>query len=152
MTRKVRLTIFCLLSVGLVVFIFSNSVQSPDESNAASGWVAAFLRPLLNPHGRLSDEVYHKLVRKLAHFTEFGMLGFCLGGVAVNALWRGRWLFAAAAVILTAFADETIQSFTERTNSIIDVAIDSAGALCGLAAMTVIVQLIRAYKRKKPLQ
>ena len=149
MTRKVRLTIFCLLSVSLIVFIFSNSFQSPDESNAASGWVAAFLRPLLNPHGRLSDEMYHKLVRKLAHFTEFGMLGFCLGGVAANVLLRGKWYCAAAAAILTAFADETIQRFTERTNSITDVAIDSAGALCGLAAMTAIVWLIGKYSAKK---
>ena len=145
-TRKVRLTIFCLLSVSLVVFIFSNSFQSPDESNAASGWVAAFLRPLLNPHGRLSDDVYHKLIRKLAHFTEFGMLGFCLGGVAANVLWRKKWFFAGAFAILTAFADETIQSFTDRTNSIVDVTIDSAGALCGLTAMAVIVWLIRKYK------
>lgn len=150
MTRNVRLAIFGLLSVGLIAFIFSNSFQSAEESNAASGWVAAFLRPVLDPHEKLPDDVYHKLIRKLAHFTEFGLLGFCLGGAAANVLWHGRWFCAAAAAIVIAFADETIQCFTGRTNSIIDVTIDSAGALCGLAAMAILVWLIHKMKTRKP--
>ena len=127
----------------MVFFIFSNSFQSSEVSNAASGWVADLLRPLLNPRGRLPDDLYHKLVRKLAHFTEFGLLGFWLGGIAANVDWKRKWLYGAGAAVLIACADEIIQSFTGRTNSIKDVCIDGAGAICGIAVMALIVVLIR---------
>ena len=143
MARKLRIVIFSLLAVGMVCFIFSNSFQSAEVSNAASGWVADFLRPLLNPNGRMADEPYHKLIRKLAHFTEFGLLGFWLGGIAANIPWPKKWLCAAGAAVLIACADETIQAFTGRTNSIKDVCIDGAGALCGIAAMALLVLVIK---------
>ena len=142
MARKLRLIVFSLLAAGMVVFIFSNSFQSSEASNAASGWVADFLRPLLNPRGRIADDTYHKLVRKLAHFAEFGLLGFWFGGIAANVRWKRKWLCAASAAVLIACTDETIQSFTGRTNSIKDVCIDGAGAICGIAAMALIVLLI----------
>ena len=143
MARRVRLSIFSLLAAGMVCFIFYNSFQSGEASNAASGWVADFLRPLLNPNGWLDEKTYHILIRKLAHFTEFGMLGLCLGGIAANVGWHTKWLCAIGAAVLVACTDEIIQSFTGRTNSIVDVIIDSAGALCGIASGAIVIQLCR---------
>ena len=142
MARKIRLTIFSLLAAGTICFIFYNSCQSGEASNAASGWVADFLRPLLNRNGWLDDKTYHMLIRKLAHFTEFGLLGIWLGSIAANVLWCRKWLYAIGAAVLTACTDEIIQSFTGRTNSIVDVGIDSTGALCGIAAVMILVALI----------
>jgi len=148
MARKIRLAVFGALALFLTGFIFFNSFQSGEVSNATSGWVADFLRPLLNPNGWLEDKMYHKLVRKLAHFTEFGALGFCLGFLASDLLQKKKWLCAMGAAVLIACTDETIQAFTGRTNSIKDVCIDSAGALCGIAAAAVIWLCIRKICKK----
>ena len=90
MTRKLRLAIFSILSFVILLFIFSNSLQSGPESNAKSGWVADFLTPLLNTFGWIPEDVFHRLIRKLAHFTEFGALGVCLTGMSLNMNWQGR--------------------------------------------------------------
>jgi len=152
MARKIRFLIFFLLWLFVVSFIFYNSFQSGEASNAASGWVADFLRPILNPRGRLDEDTFHALIRKLAHFVEFGALGVCLGGMAANALVRRRWLYAAVAAAATAFADESIQYFTGRYNSIKDVGIDCSGAACGLLFVWLILLIIKRYKERRTWQ
>lgn len=149
MARKVRVWIFALLALTIICFIFSNSLQGSEESHEASGWVADFLRPILNPNGWLDERMYHKLVRKLAHFTEFGALGVCLGGVVANVELRRRWLYSAALSVGVACVDEFIQSFTGRTNSITDVLIDTAGALCGLVFVWFIVYFYVRWNKEK---
>ena len=146
MARKVRFWIFALLALALMVFIFSNSLESGEESNLKSGWVAEFLRPLLNPFGWIEEKTYLKLVRKLAHFAEFGVFGLCLGGVAANAAYAKAFLWSGAAALLTACADETIQAFTGRTESLKDVCLDFSGAVCGLLFVWL---CLFAMKRKK---
>ena len=139
MAKKIRAMIFALLALAITVFIFSNSLRSGPESHAQSGWVAAFLQPILNPGNWLCDSAYHYLIRKLAHCTEFGALGVCLGGVAANVSLPRKWRYGAVTAIVIACTDETIQAFTGRTNSIKDVALDSLGALCGLVFVWLVV-------------
>lgn len=145
MARKLRAGIFALLALAIILFIFSNSLRSGPESHEQSSWVAELLRSILNPGNWLCDSAYHYLIRKLAHFTEFGALGVCLGGVAANVRLSRKWLGAAAFALTVACADETIQAFTGRTNSIKDVALDCLGALCGL----ILVWLLFCGKKRK---
>lgn len=152
MARKIRSAVFALLAVATVWFIFSNSVQNGEESNLKSGWVAAFLRPILNPNGWLSDDTYHKLVRKLAHFTEFGLLGLWLGSTAANVMLSRKWLWAAGLCLLTAGADETIQAFTGRTNSLTDVCIDFTGAVCGIVFVWLLLRILRRFRGRTSWQ
>lgn len=147
MSRKIRAAVFLLLAVGIWVFIFSNSAQGSAESNAVSGRVAEFLRPLLNPNGWIEEELYLKLVRKLAHFVEFGALGVCLSGAAVNLGVGWPWPFGIS--VLTACADETLQSFTGRTNSLKDVLIDSAGAACGVLFVYILCRILKRYRERR---
>lgn len=147
MARKIRAGVFALLALAIIIFIFSNSLQSGPESHARSEGVAAFLRAILNPGNWLCDSAYHYLVRKLAHFTEFGALGVCLGGVAANVRMPHKWRYGLLTAIIVACADETIQAFTGRTNSLKDVALDCLGALCGL----IFVWLIVSRKKKETL-
>lgn len=147
MARKIRAAVFFLLAVGIWIFIFSNSAQSGPESNALSGRVAEFLRPLLNPNGWIEEELYLKLVRKLAHFAEFGALGVCLSGAAVNLDFR--WLWPLGLSVLTACADETLQSFTGRTESIKDVILDSAGAACGVLFVYILCRILKRYRERR---
>lgn len=150
MARKVRAAIFMLLAIGIWIFIFSNSAQSGAESNAVSGRVAEFLRPLLNPNGWIEEQLYLRLVRKLAHFVEFGALGVCLSGAAVNFDFRWHWPMGLS--VLTACADETLQCFTGRTNSFKDVCIDSAGAACGILFVYILCGILRKYRERRTWQ
>lgn len=147
MARKVRAAVFLLLAVGIWIFIFSNSVKNGAESNAISGRVAEFLRPLLNPNGWIEEAAYLRLVRKIAHFVEFGALGVCLSGAAVNLDLVCLWPLGLS--VLTACADETLQAFTGRTNSIKDVVLDSTGAACGVLFVYILCRIMKRYRERR---
>ncbi len=147
MARRIRAAVFFLLAIGIWIFIFGNSAQGVEQTHAISGWVAEFLRPLLNPNGWIEEKLYLYLVRKIAHFVEFGALGVCLSGAAVNMDIRLRWALGLS--VLTACADETLQSFTGRTNSLKDVMLDSAGAVCGILSVYLILRIIKRYRERR---
>ena len=149
MTQRHRAKLFGVLSLLVIGFIFANSLQGSVESNARSEEVAGMLDWLLNPFGWLSEEHFHKLVRKLAHFTEFSVLGFCLGGTFLSSALGGKkqWICPGLTVLGVACLDETIQSFTGRTNSIKDVLLDFGGGLCGLLFLAGTHMLIRQFQR-----
>jgi VanZ family protein len=125
------------------------------SSNAgASQNTSMIIRPLLEwlfpaaPAATL--DIYHGYIRKLAHFTEYAVLGF----FASRAFWyssqtiiRKFWfVWAFLLVVLVAAADEYNQSFNPlRTGSGYDVLIDVSG---GLFAVTVFY--IFKTCRKKP--
>lgn len=74
------------------------------------------------------------LVSKLAHVTEYAILGWLVqwarGGRTLRRVWWQSWLIA----VLYAATDELHQSFTPgRTPTVTDVIIDSFGAAIGLA-------------------
>jgi len=76
----------------------------------------------------------HFIIRKLAHFTEYAILGF----LAARAFRTSpRWfLVSAALVVVYALLDEYHQSFVpSRTASVFDSFIDMAG---GIAALIVV--------------
>ena len=77
-------------------------------------------------------------VRKMAHVTEYGVLAFllvrALQSGAQAMLWRNAGVTLLAAATLAGL-DEYHQSFvSSRTGSPRDVAIDTCGALLGIAA------------------
>lgn len=138
--------LLCCLWLGLnLAFIWGNSMLSAEKSAAISQWVKDLLAFLL-PSGDGAVQDGHGLLRKIAHFLEFGSLGVCLG-----------WLFAMAKKhpvafpLVCAFAaaciDETIQIFIPgRGPGIWDVALDTLGAAAGLALLYAVHFV---YKNKK---
>ena len=145
MARTIRIVIFAALSAGVILFIFGNSVPSIPESRETSLSVAALLRPFLDPNYRIPDDVFHNLIRKLAHFVEFGVLGLCLTGLSAQFYWKNRLKFGVpvAGAAMVALLDEGLQYFTGRGNSIRDVGIDCAGALCGVIFVAGLLRLLR---------
>lgn len=99
-----------------------------------------FIRPLLEfifpntPESTLV--VYHGYIRKLAHFTEYGILAF-FAFWAFSALFRKSWFLASFSLVaLIATIDETNQSFNAaRTGSVYDVLLDCFG---GATILTII--------------
>ena len=73
----------------------------------------------------------HFIIRKLAHFTEYAILGF----LAARAFRTSpRWfLISALLVVVYALIDEYHQSFVpSRTASVFDSLIDMAGGISAL--------------------
>jgi VanZ family protein len=112
---------------------------STSEFSAAN--TAILIRPLLRwffPH--ISDErvvLFHFLVRKAGHFTEYAVLGLlavrAFSASSHTTLRRGWFLAALLLVSVYALSDEYHQSFVPtRTASIYDSFIDMAGGLTGL--------------------
>ena len=127
MSRKHSL--ICLSAMLLwITFIFCRSLQPMDMSTSESTWFLALLQRAV-PFG-----LTEHLVRKLAHFTEFGVLGVLSGTLffgRCQRLWIGL-LFSVMTGMSTALCDETIQLFVAgRTGQIPDVWIDVAGTAAG---------------------
>ena len=142
---EARLRTAKILLVLNLCFIWGNSMLPGEISGALSDWVKNLIFSLLP--GRPGDGMGGGLLRKLAHFTEFAMLGACLGWLhgmvnkkAVNAL---AWGAAAACV------DETIQRFVPgRGPSLRDVAIDTSGVLTGLLLLHLAHRILKNRKLK----
>ena len=79
----------------------------------------------------------HLITRKIAHFTEYAILGFLAARAfrtSPRPAIRQRWfLISAALVVAFALLDEYHQSFVpNRTGTIYDSFIDMAGGLAAL--------------------
>lgn len=118
-----------------VIFINSSTV-------GASKNTSMFIRPLLEwlfaGASSATLDVYHGYIRKLAHFTEYAVLGFFAARAfrhSSQTLLRKFWfVWAFVFVVLIAAADEYNQSFNPlRTGSAYDVLIDMTGGLFAVA-------------------
>ena len=153
-------TLLAALAVAGLIFHFS--AQPAEESSAVS---AEIVEPVLHalytdfdamPVGRqtsLRDRVTF-IVRKLAHFSIYALLGLCLA--AHTRLRRPDWpdrtaaLTAWAAVAAYAGTDEVHQIFVQgRSAELRDLGIDAAGALCGVLLVALLCRLRRRMQDKK---
>lgn len=121
--------------------IFAFSAQPAAESSALSGRAAGFLAKLLG--GELPQQLQwlEFLVRKTAHFSEYGLLGLLAGALllAYGHPPRRQWI-AVAGCAAYAVGDELHQAFVPgRSPGVRDVCIDSAGACAGVLLVTVAV-------------
>ena len=132
-----------LLTLAVLCFIFSNSMQTAPESSALSGAVLDLLDPLLDGGSRTEEQQAH-ILRKLAHFAEFALLGLSLCGTAHSLSLPRPGLTAAACGLLSAAADEFLQRFAEgRSPQLSDVCLDFAGLLFGLCLWMLARRLLR---------
>lgn len=125
-----------------VIFVLSGSQGSMNQTSRIIRPILEFLFPSA-PEETL--QIYHGIIRKTAHFTEYAILGL----LGVRAFRRAAPSFlvghpfasATGLVILVASVDEINQSFNPaRTGSAIDVLIDISG---GIAAIIFLYLLAR---------
>jgi VanZ family protein len=108
---------------GLVIFTFSTSAFSANNTAKIIDPALHWLVPSLSTS---AINLAHMLIRKLAHFTEYGILFLLL----VRGPMQGRPYSALMLCVAYALLDEGHQSFVPgRTASLYDVALDSTGAL-----------------------
>lgn len=133
------------LVLALLTFIFSNSLRNADDSSGQSGFVTALVNGLLSALG-LPDLTEH-IIRKLAHFSEFALLGFLLNNCirTYTPHWVRSLPLPLLLGLLAAQTDETLQLFSPgRSSSVTDVWIDFGGVFTGTLVSAVLLGLLAA--------
>ena len=144
--RRIALLIAIILTLA---FIWGNSLLNREQSSDESAWMLQLVSPVLElfvGKGRVTEH----LVRKLAHFAEFALLGFELffWFSGVREKQKDVLLLAMSHGLFAALTDETIQLFSARGSQVQDVWLDFAGATTGALAALLITVLIRKKEIK----
>jgi VanZ family protein len=125
-----------LVWIAFISFASSGSFSASNTSLIV-GPILHWLFPNASPD---TLDVMHAIVRKIAHFLEYALLGVLAARAfrgSSKAAVRGHWFYISVALIVVyALVDEYHQSFVaSRTASIYDSFIDMAG---GLTAVLVV--------------
>lgn len=145
-TKSVRRISFVIVLLVLVA-IWQFSAQTATESSGLSGSLARFLATLLNGASSVDMAWLDHVLRKMAHFSVYCVLGCGLAGIVVD--WKARSVFMLMLPIgfLLAAVDEFHQSFVPgRGPKFSDVLLDTLGILVGI---TFVLLLRRLYRRRK---
>lgn len=132
--------------IGLTTLVIWGFSLTPAEtSTQQSGFVRQLLLALLG-EGALADFfLTHVSVRKLAHFTEY----FVLGGewALYQRTDRRRWLGLCGLPV--AAVDECLQFFSPgRGPAVADVLLDTVGYACGFALFWLLARTFARNKNK----
>lgn len=136
--KKKRIWIWLLLTLLWIGLIFWHSSRNAVQSDGESLDLLCYIQKIL-------PWMTNNLLRKLAHFGEFAVLGLLLTGTFYNA--KGfRLLKPIFFGLLTALCDETIQLFVPgRSGNVRDLWID----LSGVAVGTLFLWLIYKLRKKR---
>jgi VanZ family protein len=125
----VRYWLPVILWTAVITLASTDEFSARNTGNVIEKVITAILGHPLPPE---QFDPLHFVIRKLAHLTEYGILGAlafraCRAG---ERGWNAKWALTAVAVALAvAVGDEFHQRFVPtRTASPIDVMIDTAGA------------------------
>lgn len=144
--RRLKL-LSLVVTVVILVAIWLFSAQSAVESSSLSGGLAQFLMKM--PFGNnlaLVEDLDH-ILRKMAHFTIYMLLGISLAGIVID-MRKGRLILIVVLLGATvAMLDEWHQSFVPgRGPGWGDVLLDTMGVLVGVCS---VVGLRWIYRRKR---
>ena len=141
-----RWILYILLGL-IVFFIWDNSMQNGGSSDGFSLLFAEPVTPIANKlgfHGNIWT--LNRIVRKLAHLTEFTILGSVLYTILRRYITYGTVIKTIGLGMLIASLDEFIQRFSPgRSSQFSDILIDTVGIFIGILVVK-LVYYIR-YKR-----
>ena len=123
---KKHFSIILLIIWMIVIFVMSSF--NAEESSNQSGFIVSFIANFFNINNTLLVSL---IVRKMAHFLEYFILGILMLNVIVN--YNKKIYLAYIFSILYACLDEVHQLFVSgRSGQIMDVLIDSMGIIIGI--------------------
>ena len=137
MTKKTNLIL--IITWMILIFIMSsfNSIESSNQSNFITNIIAAILKIE-------NVELLSFTVRKLAHFTEYLILGILIHNLI--KLYNKNILVSLSICIIYAITDELHQILVPgRTFQINDILIDTIGSFIGIT----IINLIKKRRLSK---
>jgi len=148
MKRKIIFILSLLLTAAVLIAIFCFSAQSATDSNGVSRSLAKLLAekmPWLMQKYTLRQ--LNRLLRKLAHFTLYFLLGCGLTGLLRAREKALPALIAVPIGLLCAALDELHQSVVPgRGPGMQDVALDTCGVM---VAVGLILLCLSAARRRK---
>lgn len=129
-----------LLLIGWMILIFILSSENGNDSSNTSGLFSIIIHNILNIlfKGNIIDQRqflirYMPIIRKIAHFSEYLVLGVLSYVNMMEYFKDNTHLKALLFSCLYAISDEIHQLFVpSRNGSIFDVLIDTAGAISGI--------------------
>ena len=133
MKRWILYIVLCLI----VFFIWDNSLQNGGTSDGFSLIFAKWIAPIANKLGFYGNIwALNRIIRKLAHLTEFTILGGVLYVVLRRYIEYGTVVKTIGVGIVTASLDEFIQLFSlGRSSQLSDVLIDTVGIIIGISVV-----------------
>ena len=162
--QKHSIVLSLLLVIAVMVMIFCFSAQTGEQSGATSGRITTWVIDLFVPDfENMTAENQESLrytvglvIRKLAHFSEYALLGFTLmlhiRQIMKKTQVKLPWLWAWVIGTLYAASDEFHQGFVaDRGPSVVDVMIDSSGVIAGIVLLLWILHRSKehvAFSRK----
>ena len=150
-------TIFAVLLVLWMGFIFSMSCENAEESSNTSGQTIRVVLSAVPGFEEQPEEVkvniiekLQFIVRKSAHFIGYMILGILASGLI---LYYGninkKYLLAFLICVIYAISDEIHQLFVPgRSGQVRDVLIDSAGSLLGIIIVMALEKLLIKFNKK----
>ena len=143
--KKKHLKIYALIFWIFIIFI--NSLLPGDVSTAQSGFVTNIIKGLLNLFNiRYDVTALSSLIRSLAHFIEFFILGMLvmLNKTVLNTIYKRMSL-----IILIPLIDEVIQIFVpNRAFEWFDITIDLLGGLLGMLTLWFMTLLFKQLEQR----
>ena len=139
-----------LFLISILVFIFVMSNMNGESSTNSSNFIMMILYRIYRNFSLMNYEtflnLYHNIVRELAHFIEFLVLGIAL---YINGIdWFKNKIIIKTFFIglIYAISDEIHQLFVlNRTFEIKDILIDSFGVIVGIVLVYLVINL---WKKK----
>lgn len=133
MKRWILYIVLCLI----VFFIWDNSLQNGGTSDGFSLIFAKWIAPIANKLGFYGNIwALNRIIRKLAHLTEFTILGGVLYVVLRRYIEYGTVVKTIVVGIVIASLDEFIQLFSlGRSFQLSDVLIDTVGIIIGISVV-----------------
>ncbi len=147
----IRRIIWGTLLLAMMSAIFYMSSMPGDESGGLSARITEAVVSYVFPdYANMSADqqigafsLLHHMIRKLAHFSEYAVLGALFDLFFSTFTFRYKTIVSLLCAVSYAMTDEWHQSFVAaRGPSIGDVMLDSAGAVFGLAIALLCLHLI----------
>lgn len=158
MKKTVVRSLSLVLSVLFAVMIFRFSAQNAEISGNSSEELTEKIIQIFVPtfdSANPSDEgmflTIEAVIRKLAHFTEYFLLGASLCLFFLTFRWKKPYylILPGGVTALYAISDEIHQAFVPgRGPSVADVLLDTFGGLCGAILILLILYIWQRIKKK----
>ena len=148
--------IMLLLCTFFIIFGFSS--QNGEQSGGISRKISETILKVSSNYNKLEEEekeivLYRteSIIRKIAHFSIYTVVGFLLMGLLSTYKLRDKWRMIITIVIgiLYAISDEFHQSFSPgRSPKVTDVYIDTLGIILGVLLVILIRMIYKKIKTK----
>ena len=148
-----RVLFLMLLAIAFYI-IFNFSAQDGEVSGSISQKVTEFIVKIVSKVKTMDIatqmrwiEKLHPIIRKLAHFGVYTVVGFSVMGFMCTFDMRNifKLLISFGVGVIYAVSDEVHQYFIPGRNaSIIDVGIDSLGVLTGIFILITLIVFVEA--------